>query len=105
LFSLEKRKLWDDLISVQSSLMGGCREDKARLLKVCGSWTGCHRHKLEHRKFWSDRRKKIMSVVDIGAGSREVRESQSLPLPGPRSTQLVSFCLCPSMQAFLLNYL
>lgn len=34
--------------------------------------------------------------VDIGARSREVMESQSLPLPGPRPTQLVSFSFCPS---------
>ena len=52
LFSLKNTRLRGDLIAVYSNLMGGYREDGARLfLKVHRDRARDNRHKLEHGEF------------------------------------------------------
>jgi len=59
-FNLKKQKFSGDLVAVYNYMVGGFREDKARLFsKVHNSRTSGNKPKLEHGKFPLDIRKTL----------------------------------------------
>ncbi|KGL82398.1 hypothetical protein N309_02635, partial [Tinamus guttatus] len=82
LFSLEKRRLRGDLISVYKDLKGGSEEDGAGLFSVVATnRTRGNGHKLKHQKFHGNLRKNFLTVRVTEPWNRlprEVVESHSL---------------------------
>ena len=63
LFSLEKRRLRDDLINFYKYLKCGSQRDMANLFSaVCGGRTRGNNHKLQHRKFCTNMRRNSFTV-------------------------------------------
>ncbi|KGL81213.1 hypothetical protein N309_07928, partial [Tinamus guttatus] len=84
LFSLEKRRLRGDLISVYKYLKGGSEEDGAGLFSVVATdRTRGNGHKLKHQKFHRNLRKNFLTVGVTEPWNRlprEVVESPSLEI-------------------------
>ncbi|KGL83320.1 hypothetical protein N309_12683, partial [Tinamus guttatus] len=89
LFSLEKRRLRGDLISVYKYLKGGSEEDGAGLFSVVSTnRTRGNGHKLKHQKFHRNLRKIFLTVRVTEHWNRLPREIVESPSPEIFKTHL-----------------
>ena len=80
LFSLEKRRLRRDLISVHKYLKCGSQRDMGNLFSaVCGDRTRGNSHKLEHRKFHTNMQRNFFLVRVTEHWNRLPREAVGSP--------------------------
>jgi len=80
LFSLEKRRLRGDLISVYKYLRCGRQRDKARLFwEMHGNWAVGNDHKVKHRMFYKNVLKNFFTVRVMEHGNRLPREVVDSP--------------------------
>ena len=84
LFSLEKRRLRNDLINVYKYLKCGSQRDMANLFPaVCGDGTRGNNHELEYRKFCTNMQRNFFTVRVAENWNRlptEVMDSPSLEI-------------------------
>ena len=80
LFSLEKRRLWGDLINIHKYLKGKCKEDGARLFSVVpGNRRRGSGHKLKPGSFHLNIKKHFFSVRVTKHWYRLLREVVESP--------------------------
>ena len=94
LFSLEKRRLRGDLISVYKYLRCGRQRDEARLFSaLCGNMTKGNDYKLKHRKFHTNVHKNFFTVRVTEDWNRLPREVVDSPFLETFKTHLDAY-LC-----------
>jgi len=79
LFSLEKRRLRQDLTSVYKCLIGASKEDRVRLLVICSNRTRGEKHKLKYRKFHLNVRTNFLLVSVVKHWKRLLLEFVESP--------------------------
>jgi len=89
LFSLEKRRLWGDLITVFQYLKGTSKKAGEGLFtRECSDRTRGNGFNLKEDKFRSDTRKKFLTMRVLRHGNRLSREVVDVPLPGSVQSQV-----------------
>jgi len=83
LFSLEKRKLQQELLAAFQYLKGACKKDGERLFtKTCSHRTGFNGFKLKEGRFRFDTRKKFFTMRVVRHWNRLPREALAASSPG-----------------------
>ena len=80
LFSLEKRRLWGDLIATFQYLEGAYKKDGARLFsRACYNRTRSNGFKLKEGRYRLDIRKEVFTVRVVRHWNRLPREAMEAP--------------------------